>query len=222
VVDITNFEPEAMDWLITYIYTGICDIAKLKPARKTQFLTCIEVHAIGDYFAMTPLTKIALDTLKADFDRKIGPMQLSYEPIDYMDELMEAIKLVYQDVPLADTNCDTSTASSNGSAMRTAFVNFVFAARFFFLNNKVFSAFLDSAPVFALDLFRVMRSAADFAAHLPDPQCSICRSKPTRSEKGYYTHLAPEKMKLVACCANCASKKEFQPPTEDWSGKTLV
>jgi hypothetical protein len=222
-VDITNFEAEAMDWLITYIYTGVCDIPKLKPARKTQFLTCIEVYTIGDYFAMAPLTKIALDTLSSEFDSKIGPMQLSYEAIDSMDELLDAIMHVYQDIPLSDTGSDTSPAtgrsSSGSSALRTAFVNFVFAARFFFLNNKAFSCFLDTAPIFALDLFRAMRSAADFAAHLPDPQCSVCRSKPTRSEKGYYTHLAPEKLKLVACCANCASKKDLLPPTEAWLGK---
>jgi len=211
-----------MDWLITYIYTGICDIVKLKPARKTQFKTCIEVYTIADYFAMTPLTKIAMDTLKSDFDSKIGPMQLSYAPIEYMDELLEAIKLVYQDIPLGDTNCDASMGASGSSALRAAFVNFVFVARFFFLNDKAFSAFLDSEPVFALDLFRAMRSAADFAAHLPEPHCSMCRSKPTRSEKGYYTHIAPEKMRLVACCANCASKKEFLPPTEDWAGKVMV
>ncbi|OIW26251.1 POZ domain-containing protein [Coniochaeta ligniaria NRRL 30616] len=222
VVDITNFEPEAMDWLITYIYTGVCDIAKLMPTRKTQFLTCIEVYTISDYFAMTPLAQIALDTLKSDFDSKTAPMQLSYEPIDYMDELLDAIRLVYQDIPLTDTNCDTNTATSSSSALRTAFVHFVFATRFFFLNNKAFSSFLDSTPVFALDLFRVMRSAADFAAHLPESYCSICRNKPTRSEKGHYTHLAPEKMKLVACCANCASKKEFLPPTEDWTSKSVV
>ena len=212
-----------MGWLITYIYTGVCDIVKLRPARKTQFITCIEVYTIGDYFAMTPLTKIAMDTLTSDFDTKIGPMQLSYEPVDYMDELLDAIKLVYQDVPLSDTTCDTTTGTSGGSnALRSVFVGFVFAARFFFLNNKTFSDFLDSVPVFALDLFRAMRSAVDFAAQLPDSYCSICRSKPTRSEKGYYTHLAPEKLKLIACCANCASKKEFLPPTEDWACKTVV
>jgi len=210
-----------MDWLITYIYTGVCDISELKPERKTQFLTCIEVFTIADYFAMTPLTKIALDTLKSDFDSKIGPMQLSYEPIDYLDELMEAIKLVYHDIPLTDTNCNSSTANSNGSAVRTAFVNFIFSARFFFLNNQPFSSFLDTAPVFALDLFRAMRSAAAFAAPPPESYCSICKNKPTRSEKGYYTHLGPEMLKLAACCANCASKKELLPPTEDWLGKTV-
>ncbi len=193
----------------------------MKPARKTQFLTCIEVYTISDYFAMMALTKIALDTLKSDFDSKIGPMQLSHEPIDYMDDLLDAIKLVYQDIPLTDTNYDPSTASSSNGAIRAAFVNFVFAARFFFLNNKAFSFFLDSTPVFALDLFRAMRSAADFVAHLPEAYCSACKSKPTRSEKGYYTHLVPEKLKLVACCANCASKKELLPPTEDWGGKTV-
>ncbi|KAB5513159.1 BTB/POZ protein [Coniochaeta sp. 2T2.1] len=221
VVDITNFEPEAVDLLITYIYTGVCGISKIKPTHKTQFLPCIEVFTIGDYFAMIPLTKIALDALKADFDTRIGPMQLGHEQIDYMDELMDAIKLVYQDIPLTDTSCNTNSRDSTSNALRTAFVNFVFAARYFFLNDKAFSTFLDSAPVFALDLFRVMRSAADFVALPPDPYCSICRSKPTRSDKGYYTHLAPEKLKVIASCANCASKKELLPPTEDWSGKTI-
>jgi hypothetical protein len=177
------------------------------------------VYTIGDYFAMAPLSKIALDTLNAEFDSKIAPMQLSYEPIDYMDELFEAIKLVYQDIPLTDTSCNTATATSSSAALRTAFVNFVFTARFFFLNNPDFSAFLDSAPVFALDLFRVMRSAADFAAQPPEPHCSVCRNKPTRTEKGYYTHLTPEKLRLIACCTNCASKKELLPPTEDWAAK---
>lgn len=224
MVEITNFEPEAMHWLITYIYTGICDIAKLKPARKTQFLTCIEVYTIGDYFAMAPLTAIAMQTLQSDFDSKIGPIQLSYEPIDYMDELLDAIRLVYQDIPLTNTSCDASAAASStsSSALRAAFVNFVFCARFFFLNDKAFSSFLDTAPVFALDLFRVMRSAADFVALPPDAHCSICRSKPTRSEKGYYTHLAPDKLKLVACCGNCASKRDFLAPTEDWASKTRI
>ncbi|KAH8903751.1 POZ domain-containing protein [Coniochaeta sp. PMI_546] len=221
VVEITNFEPEATDWLIRYIYTGVCDIAKLQPARKTQFLTCIEVYTIGDYFAMTPLTKIALDTLIADFDSKLGPIQLTCEPIDYMDELLVAIKLVYQDIPLNDTTYDPRAATTTSNALRVAFLNFVFAARFFFLNDKVFSSFLDSTPVFALELFRAMRSAADFAAHLPEAYCSICRSKPTRSEKGYYTHLSPEKLKLVACCANCASKREFLHPMEDWASKMV-
>lgn len=200
----------------------VCDIAKLKPDRKAHFLTCIEVYTIANYFAMTSLAKIALNTLRSDFDGKIGPMQLSNEPIDYMDELLQAIQLVYQDIPLTDTNCNTSTVNSSGGALRAAFVNFVFAARFFFLNNKAFSSFLDSTPVFALDLFRAMRSAADFAAHLPESYCSVCKNKPTRSEKAYYTHLAPEKPRLVGCCANCAYKKEFLPPTEDWSGKTAA
>lgn len=191
----------------------------MRPGRKTQFLTCIEVYTVGDYFAMTALSKIALDTLQADFDSKIGPMQLTYEPIDYLDELLEALQLVYQHVPFTDTNC---SSSDTGSALRSAFLNFVFPARFFFLNNAKFAAFLDSAPVFALDLFRAMRGAADFAAQVPEPHCSSCRSKPTRTEKGYYTHLSPEKLRLVACCSNCASKKELLSPTEDWAGKRLT
>lgn len=100
-----------------------------------------------------------------------------------MDELLDAIRLVYQDIPLTDSGCDASAVTSS-SALRAAFVNFVFCARFFFLNDKAFSSFLDTAPVFALDLFRVMRSAADFVALSLDAYCSFCRSKPTRLEKG--------------------------------------
>lgn len=214
-VDITNFEPEQIDWLIQYIYTGTCDVANLRPDRQTQFLTCIEVYTIGDFFSMGAMAQIALDTLKHDLDGKIGPMQLTYEPITFMDDLLEAIQVVYHDIPIDDT--DTTSRSGNG--LRRAFVEFAFAARFFFLNNPDFSAFLDATPVFALDIFRAMRNAADFTAQQPDPHCSYCRNKPTRTDKGYYTHMTPEKLRLVVCCSNCASKKEFAPPTEDWAAK---
>ncbi|KAK0724207.1 BTB/POZ protein [Lasiosphaeris hirsuta] len=218
-VDIQNFDPEAIGWLIRYIYTGICDIPALRPGSKTNFVTCYEVHTVADYFAMTSLAKIALDTLAADFDARLGPVQMQYEPVDWLDELFETVKLIYQDVPLTDTS---ALSSSSSSPIRHALVTFVHTARFYLLQNEAFTHFLDEAPpVFALDMFRAMRTTGDFLAHLPEPQCFLCRNKPTRSEKAYYTHLAPEKMKLHAACATCANKRDLLPCTSDWSGKGL-
>lgn len=214
-VNIADFEPESVDWLINYIYTGQCDISTFRPDRKTQFLTCIEAHNIADYFNMDAMAEIALDTLKQDLDGKIGPMQLTYEAPNYLDDLLEAIQVVYQHIPLGDTD----TTSENGNGLRRAFLEYVFAARFFFLNNPTFSAAMDTLPAFSLDLFRAMRSSADFAAHQPDAHCLYCRNKPSKTKKGHYTHLAPEKLRLLTCCSNCASKKEFALPTKDWLEK---
>ncbi|KAK3690246.1 BTB/POZ protein [Podospora appendiculata] len=186
-VTIENFEPEAIEWLVRYIYTGICDILALRAdaATKTKFVVCYEVYTVADYFAM--------DSLR------------------WLDELFEAIKLVYQDTPLHDTTTTT---------IRAAFVNFVHTGRFYFLQNEAFTKFLDEeAPLLALDMFRAMRTTGDFIVYQPDPQCSTCKNKPSRGDKSYYTHLVTEKSRLIACCSICAVKKDLPPPTENWSGK---
>ena len=72
---------------------------------------------------------------------------------------------------------------------------------------------------FALDLFRAMRDTGDFCAYAPEPHCSFCRMKPTRGDKPYYTHLAPETIKLMACCSTCAGKKDVGSIMSDWAGK---
>ncbi|EGO54885.1 hypothetical protein NEUTE1DRAFT_125004 [Neurospora tetrasperma FGSC 2508] len=223
VVNIENFEPAAIDILIRYIYTGICDIPALSPNTKTNFVSCFEIYTVGDYFALVSLTRIALDTLNAEFDAKTAPLQLHYDSgssasdgngvsPDWLPELFEAIRLVYSDVPLTDISHPTP-------GIRATFLSFIHAARFYFLQNEHFNAFLDQVPSFALDVFRAMRNTGDFIAHLPDAHCSLCKSKPTRAEKGYYTHLATEKLKLKASCSTCAGKRDLSAGWTDWSGK---
>lgn len=86
------------------------------------------------------------------------------------------------------------------------------------MQNPAFTTFLDELPIFALDMFRMMRTTGDFIANLPDTQCSYCNQKPTmRSGKGFYTHLATRKLKLDACCGTCAGKREFASGRENWS-----
>ncbi|KAK3320257.1 BTB/POZ protein [Cercophora scortea] len=214
-VDIKNFEPEAVEWLIRYIYTGVCDISALRPNTKTNFVICYEVYTVADYFAMDPLVKIALDTLNAEMQTKLGPIQLLHEPSDWLDELFEAIKLVYEDTHPGDTTPMTQ--------IRSAFLNFVHAARFYFLQNGAFARFLDEeAPVLAIDMFRAMRTTGDFIVYQPDPQCNTCKNRPSRGDKGYYTHLVTDMPRLLVCCSTCAVKKDLPPPTENWSGKGIA
>ncbi|KAK0611319.1 BTB/POZ protein [Immersiella caudata] len=211
-VDIRNFDPDHVYWLIRYIYTGTCDIPTLNPNQtKTNFVTCYEVFTIADYFAMGALGQIALITLISELEAKLGPMQLQHEPVDWLDELFDAIKLIYHDIPLDDR-------TRTRSALCDAILLFVHMARFCLMQNAEFTEFLDEAPVFALDVFRMMRTTGDFISSLPDPQCGYCSQKPTmRSGKGFYTHLATKKLKLDACCVSCAGKRGFLPPKENWS-----
>ena len=176
-------------------------------------MTCYEVYTVADYFALSSLAKIALDTLTSEFDSKIGPIQLQYESsADWLPELCDAIRLVYADAPLGDTG--------TLSPIRTAFLNFVHTARFYFLQNAEFGRFMDEqAPVFALDLFRTMRTTGDFLAYLPDQQCSFCKMKPTRCDRAYYTHLAPETIRLTASCSTCAGRKDWGSGMANWNGK---
>jgi hypothetical protein len=192
----------------------VCDIPTLKVGdTKTNFAICYEVYTVADYFALSPLVKIALDTLANDFDYKLGLIQLQYQSsVDWLPELFEAIRLVYADTPLPDNSL---------TPIRAAFVSFVHTARFYFMQNAEFCAFLDEeAPVFALDIFRAMRTAGDFITHTPDPFCIFCKTRPsTRRDKGYYTHMAPEVLKLMACCSACVTKRDLPSGLENWYGK---
>ncbi|KAK0610665.1 BTB/POZ protein [Bombardia bombarda] len=244
IVNIQNFYPEAIDWVVRYIYTGVCDIPTLKLDTTTNFITCYEVYTVADYFAMSPLADIALDTLKAELDSKLAPLQMQgpaeYHPSsEWFDELFEAIRLIYQDVA---ANVAYNNSSNPASQIRAVIINFIHAARFYFLQNAPFNAFLDgeyrpaaeyggddiavgAPPAFALDMFRAMRTTGDFVAHLPEPQCTICRSKPSTrggEKQPYYTHLAPDKLRLSVSCSACAVKKELPPPTEDWMSKNAA
>lgn len=170
---------------------------------------------------MDPLVKIALDTLAAEFDSKLAAMQIQYEPSDsWISDLFEAIRLVYQEMGSLP-----SSPSIPSTPMRQAFVNFAHTARFYLLQNDAFNAFLDKDPpaqLFALDMFRAMRQTGDFTAHAPEDKCSFCRNKPKLTkggDRGYFTHLVPERLRLTVSCSACAAKKDFAPPTEDWSGK---
>lgn len=171
------------------------------------------MYTVADYFALSTLAQIALDSLNAEFDSKLGPIQLQYESsADWLPELFDALRLVYTEAPIGDTG--------SPSPIRGAFLNFVHTARFYFLHNPDFNRFIDEeAPVFALDLFRAMRTTGDFIAHLPDPQCSYCKMKPTRGDKAYYTHLAPETLKLNTSCSTYAGKRDVGPGTANWAGK---
>lgn len=243
VVEIRTFDPEAVDWVIHYIYTGssspslpslttpitdtptACDIPSLRPSAKTNFVTCYEVYTVADFFALDSLTTLALATLNADFDARLAPLQLRHDlsppksnddphqPTDnWLDDFFETVRLVYQDTPPSDTGT---------TPIRTAVTNYTHRARFFFLQNAEFNAFLDSpaAPAFALDMFRIMRGAGDFVAALPEPMCTLCRNKPGRSDKAYYTHVAPERLKLAAACSTCAVKRGLGVCTGNWLGK---
>ncbi|CAP65152.1 uncharacterized protein PODANS_5_7230 [Podospora anserina S mat+] len=215
VITIQDFQPEAVEWVIRYIYTGVCDIATLRGPEKmtmTNFVTCFEVHSVADFFALSPLAKIALDTLTAEFDTKLPAIQLQQESCkEWLPELCEAIRLVYEDIPISDTAV---------TSIRKAFVSFIHTARYYFMKEPRFTKFLDEeAPLLSLDLFRAMRATGDFIAHPLDPYCSFCKNKPSRAEKGYYTHIAPEPLKLTACCSNCAVKKDFPSGMQDWLAK---
>ncbi|KAK4246817.1 hypothetical protein C7999DRAFT_41797 [Corynascus novoguineensis] len=217
VVEIENFAPRQIDSMLQYIYTGACDIPSMKPSEKmkTNFVTCYEVYTVADYFGLSAMAQIALDTLSAEFDNLLGPIQVHYESAaDWLPELCEAIRRVY-------AHDHTAVQSARQlTPIRAAFVGFAHTARFYFLQDPDFNRFLDEdAPVFALDLFRAMRDAGDFCAALPEPTCSYCRMKPTRGGKDYYTHIAPETLKLTACCSTCALRKDLGSGMSDWSGK---
>ncbi|KAK3936825.1 POZ domain-containing protein [Diplogelasinospora grovesii] len=284
-VDIQNFGSEAIDWLVRYIYTGLCDIPNLQPSLKTLFVRCIEVYTIGDYFQMPQLAHFALCTLDTEFDSKLGPLQRYVFPppgahpsssgvdpsAEYLDELLDAIRLLYADLPFSLLTSSSSGPSAPPSGpfasspprflnsstpqppstfsfqqpdepetaptgsgsleldggmnkLRMVFVAFIHTARFYFLSHPTFNSFLNSCPLFALDLFQAMRSSGDFAAHPIEPfTCGQCRNKPNaRGEKSYFRHVAPDRLKLNVCCHACAAKKDLPQSTEDWMFKTKM
>ncbi|KAH6844624.1 BTB/POZ protein [Chaetomium sp. MPI-CAGE-AT-0009] len=223
VVEILDFNPEVIDCLLTYLYTGVCDIASWQAkfthtnGHKTPFVACYGIYTVADYFMVSSLVTIALDTLSKEFDRKLGPIQIFYKPADeWLGELFDALRLVYTHEPMA------ADKAADMSPIRAAFVGFAYTARFFFLENEEFNRFVDEeAPAFALDLFRAMRQSLDFCAWAPE-RCSYCKAAPKYGKKNYFTHLTTKIHHLTACCSTCAKVAKFGPPESDWSNKSLT
>ncbi|KAK3290947.1 uncharacterized protein B0H64DRAFT_331528 [Chaetomium fimeti] len=222
VVEIQDFNPEVIDCLLAYIYTGVCDIPSLQArlshtnGHKTPFVACYEIYTVADYFIVSPLVTIALNTLDGEFDGKLSPIQIHYKPADeWLGELFDALRLLYTHDPVV---VDKATEMS---PIRAAFVAFVYTARFFFLENDAFNRFLDEeAPAFALDLFCAMRNSLDFCAWAPE-RCSYCKVAPKYGKKNYFTHLTTKIHHLTACCSTCARVANFGPPESDWSDKIV-
>ncbi|KAH6649339.1 hypothetical protein F5144DRAFT_596915 [Chaetomium tenue] len=223
VVEIQEFNPEVVDCLITYIYTGVCDIPswqeKITHTRghKTPFVVCYEIYTVADFFAATSLAAIALNTLEEGLDTKLGPLQLDQTAADEcLPELLDALRRLYTHDPTAVDRSDDM------SPIRTVFVRFAYMARFSLLVLPLFNQFLDEeAPAFALDLFRAIRQSCDFVAWLPE-RCTYCKAKagkPQYDEKNYFTHLTPDILKLLACCSKCARIGKLGPPESDWAEK---
>ncbi|KAK4209099.1 BTB/POZ protein [Rhypophila decipiens] len=226
VINISDFDPAAVGWVIRYIYTGVCDITALRdPTATTNFLICIQVYTVADYFAMQPLANIALDSLSAEFESKLASMQILHEidPV-WLAELVEAIRILYSDMSLPTGD----PLAPDVSPIRSAFLLFAHAVRFALLQNEEFNQFMDSSSagqLFALNLFRTMRSTGDFFALAPDEKCTLCKNKPRQTkngDRGYFTHLAPRKLTIRTACQSCAVKKDLPPPTSNWRQKRTV
>lgn len=223
VVKIENFAPEAVDWVVRYIYTGSCDVQGLRSprsapeTRKTPFAICYEVFAVADYFAMDALVEIVLATFADEMQGRVAPLQLQYEEAEWLGELLEAVRLTYSDVA---TLPDRGEDGEDMSPLRKSILRLIHPARFYLLQNGEFNAFLDEVPVFALDFFRNMRRTGDFVANLPSAGCYACKNKPGKGDGvNYYTHLGPEKLRLAAACATCAHKKELGDAMTNWMRK---
>ena len=223
IVELNDLEPEAIDWVVRYIYTGACDIQGLRSAtsvpetRKTLFTICYEVYTVADYFAVDAMVEIALTTFVEEMQSRMAPVQLQYEEAEWLDEFLEAVKLIYSHVP---KTLSIPLDEEGMTRLRKTMLRLIHPARFYLLQDGDFNAFLDEVPVFALDFFRNMRRTGDFVANLPEAICVSCKNKPGRSDRvNYYTHLAPEKMRLTAACATCAHKKGLGDAMTNWMGK---
>jgi uncharacterized membrane protein YgcG len=185
------------------------------PSATTDFITCVELYTIADYFGAVGLCDIALRSLQAEFAAKLGTIQLKFgNEAPWMTEFLEAARLAWADVPIepesyeatpsspptnpasnAPPNTPTPTPSQQHQPhyqpqpwmlgpLRTTFITFIHLARFYFLQDPTFNAFLDSnaSPALALDIFRAMRYSGDFLTHrdafTPKNTCSSCMWSP--------------------------------------------
>ncbi|KAK5659334.1 hypothetical protein OQA88_1427 [Cercophora sp. LCS_1] len=213
VVDLDELDPDHVDRVIRWIYTGACDITKLAAnGAKTTLVACCKVYTIADYFAVNSLVSLVIQALTTELDRKLGALQNRQAP-DWLDDFFEAINLVYQDVPLPDADRDVSK-----TALLSTFLASAHCARYYLLQHDEFSKRIDQAPAFALDFFRGMRKAGDFIISPPDPACSFCRVKPR--DKPYFPYVATQKLHLNCVCGGCGQRRDFPAPTENWMKKT--
>ncbi|KAK4164670.1 BTB/POZ protein [Cladorrhinum sp. PSN259] len=214
IVNVQDFDPEALNWVLRFLYTEKCDIRHLKPQSEseTTFVTCIEVYTVANFFGLDKLAEIAVQTLTSECNAKLPALQLAYDTVtNWLPDFFAAVRLVYADWVPGDVEM---------TLLQREFIRFAYTARFFFLQNKAFNHFTDrEAPGFALHLFRAMRETGDFVMPKPE-RCMSCMVHFTKGR--YYSHLAPELTKLNACCPSCAATRGLDPSgMEDWSNKAL-
>ncbi|KAK3364892.1 hypothetical protein B0T24DRAFT_487638, partial [Lasiosphaeria ovina] len=157
-----------------------------------------EVYRVADYFMMDKLASLALTTLGAELDTKLSLAQLQAdEPVDWLPEISEVLRLVYQNTPYGDESVPP---------MRKAFLTFVRTARFSLSNNAKFETYLGQINASEVDVFRAIRKTGDLHTREPE-HYKFYKSRPSnRTDKRYFTHVVAETLSVEAAYSTCAVK----------------
>ncbi|KAK1753751.1 POZ domain-containing protein [Echria macrotheca] len=208
-IDDSQFKPEAVDWVIRYIYTGNFAIDSIRLGTKTNLVLCYEVYTVADYFAMDALATIAVDYFETELLSKAFAMQLRYNALHWLDEFFDVINEIYKNISPADTAA-TDPEKIASDRIRAGLIKFITATRFNLAANEQFGEFLETAPAFALEFYGCMRRAGDFRSQPPNAACSFCSVKPGRMNKlDHFAGLYRE-TQLAGACGTCAQKKALE------------
>ncbi|KAL1837793.1 hypothetical protein VTJ49DRAFT_3403 [Mycothermus thermophilus] len=121
VIEIEDVDPDMMDAVVTFIYTGLFDFARFRrPGSLTNLNVYYDVYTAADYFALTPVTKLVLSTLQTEFDEILTHCQLQFKAeSNWMPQFLEVVCLLWNDVPIKGCNVDSELSSRPGSGIST-------------------------------------------------------------------------------------------------------
>lgn len=224
VVEINEFEPEKIEWLLNYLYTGT-----LEPwgaEHQKSFSTYIDLYLIGDYFHVPELCEDALSNLRGKLSESVsilqqakqqntnatfyGPKRSQSPRIDNLINQSDALcKAFYEAVYSVYSHDDLGSGTK---LLRDCLIEFFAKTALYHLDRgSKFMDILRETPGFLIDC---LTNSGGFGVDLRyvtyPKECSHCGRNPFANSESFEKIQVEgeESLHLAAYCQRCAANQK--------------
>ncbi|KAI1084259.1 hypothetical protein F5B20DRAFT_593375 [Whalleya microplaca] len=191
--------PEAVDWVITWIYTRVLDPAHFDN-EDVVYAASAELYKTADFFLLDDLQETCYWNIRDRLRQMAILIQKSYckdrEPCLIMeDSIRVAIKKGIE-----------AAYKFGVQEFQAMWIEFVKATMWWVLTDQFFRDDLKSIPEFAAQLLPRLLYVVDkhrYAGFLKPEKCSICNQDPWKYEDRYYVRVVYSDSLASGICNIC-------------------
>ncbi|KAI1390818.1 uncharacterized protein F4822DRAFT_442067 [Hypoxylon trugodes] len=177
--------PDAVGWVIEWIYTGELTPPALYK-EDTAYETCAEMFKVADYFLLPELRQLLLEHMRNLLCKKAIEWQRAYQ--DFPREKPRSQYLDWDDVHGVFRGVEVAYRLGLGD-LTQMWLDFIRATLYFPLVSAEFNHVLDAAPSFAVDVLRqTVRQNKTLMIELyrVAESCACCGENPLDREGGHF------------------------------------